>query len=174
MRLRLVPLTMLTVTLIGCTDDMPTALSAGDAAAVHAAVAPELPFHGTLATTHTSVFDPNTYTAQIHLVGNGHATYLGKYTSVTDIVIDGATLAGAGQTTWTAANGDVLTTTGTVQGMPSSDGTLSAVTTETITGGTGRFAGATGSFITRQVNLAPGVVSDGSVEGTVRFANPTP
>jgi hypothetical protein len=110
--------------LVGCTDDHPTALPAGVPAAGLVAAANEvwLPFHGTVATTHTNVYDTETNTAHSHLVGEGTATHLGRYTLVSDGVVGGATLAGTESTTLTAANGDILFATGTVQGTPSEDG----------------------------------------------------
>jgi hypothetical protein len=70
--------------------------------------------------------------------------------------------------TLTAADGDVLTAEGTAQGTPSEDGqSLSSLERLTITGGTGRFVGATGSFVLRQVNLAADRNSSGSFDGTI-------
>lgn len=171
MRTAAIPLTLLTVVLTGCTHDLPTALPVGGQPAAARAPANDgvLPLHGTVdAASHTSVYDPETGTFLIHLVGTGTGTHLGRYTLVSDVVIEPATLAGRDRTTLTAANGDVLTTEGTVQGTPSGDGvTLESESSETITGGTGRFAGATGSFILRQVNLAPDRFSSGSFDGII-------
>ncbi|MEJ7812006.1 MAG: hypothetical protein WKG32_16455 [Gemmatimonadaceae bacterium] len=171
MRTPMIPLTLLSLVLIGCTDDVPTAPSSGGsgAAARAAANGKALPFHGTLkAATHTSLYDPETNTVLIHLVGTGTANHLGRFTLVSDLVLDPATLTGPEQMTLTAANGDMLFATGTGQGIPSADGlTLSSVESMTITGGTGRFAGATGSFILRQVNLGTDLISSGSFTGTI-------
>ena len=53
-------------------------------------------------------------------------------------------------------------------GAPSEDGlTLNSVESATITGGTGRFAGATGYFTLRQVNLAIDRASYGSFAGRI-------
>jgi hypothetical protein len=172
MRTPPIPLTLLTVALIGCTDRLPTALSDGGRAGGVRPLASlvALPFRGTESASHTSSYDPQTNTAHIHLVGTGTATHLGRYTVVSDIVVSAMTLAGTERITLTAANGDVLTAEATVQGMPSGDGvTLNALSSATITGGTGRFAGATGSFTLGRVNLAPDRFSSGSFDGTIRF-----
>jgi hypothetical protein len=50
-------------------------------------------------------------------------------------------------TTYTAANGDQLFTTFSGTGTLPVNGIVSYSGTETVTGGTGRFAGATGSFL---------------------------
>ena len=68
-----------------------------------------------------------------------------------------------------AANGDMLFTTIVAQGTPDPDtpGVQRIVEIHTITGGTGRFAGAQGSFtVIRLVEGATGVTS-GSFEGTI-------
>ena len=59
-----------------------------------------------------------------------------------------------GAATFTAANGDTLTTTVVGRATPTTPGVLSIVEDYTITGGTGRFAGATGTF-TLQSTLDP-------------------
>jgi hypothetical protein len=69
----------------------------------------------------------------------------------------------------TAANGDVIFTTIIGVGVPAPDMPGFAKITEynTITGGTGRFAGAQGSFtVDRMVELATGLTS-GSFQGAI-------
>ena len=56
------------------------------------------------------------------------------------------TLSSTGAATFTAANGDTMTATVAGQATRTSPTTLSIVEHYTITGGTGRFADATGSF----------------------------
>ena len=67
-----------------------------------------------------------------------------------------------------AANGDSLYGVGAGSGVPSDTPGYTLVTQfYAITGGTGRFAGATGHFtVTRLVNDATGV-SKGSFDGTI-------
>ena len=102
----------------------------------------------------------------------GTATRLGRYTIATALTLDFATLTGTEQSTLTAANGDVLLVTATARATPNADGvTLTVVETATITGGTGRFAGATGSYVLEcQVNVASGS-STGSFEGSIVLAD---
>ena len=53
--------------------------------------------------------------------------------------------------------------------MPAADGSLSATSHATISGDTGRFANASGTF--EQVNLAPDRFSSGTIEGTLNRGN---
>jgi hypothetical protein len=77
-----------------------------------------------------------------------------------------ATGAGGGSIVFTAANGDRVTATETGQAVD--DGGVADITeTATITGGTGRLAGATGILtIQRRLVLATGI-SRGRLEGTI-------
>jgi len=79
--------------------------------------------------------------------GGGRATHLGRYTMVsphTSNVFTGETL---GDQIFTAANGDTLTAYCEGFGLPDEiTGIVEATLDCTITGGTGRFAGATGSY----------------------------
>jgi hypothetical protein len=73
---------------------------------------------------------------------SGHATHLGRYTLVASETIDLATGAiTVGSFTLTAANGDTVTGTYSGQALP---GLTGYNVSGPITGGTGRFAGATG------------------------------
>ena len=76
----------------------------------------------------------------------GEATYLGHYTVTGTLVVDGRDSTATGTFTMTAANGDKLftTMTGYVVDPLSPNET---VDTHTVTGGTGLFAGATGSWV---------------------------
>jgi hypothetical protein len=78
--------------------------------------------------------------------GTGEATHLGHFTMVSPHLNNVFTQEVEGEQNFTAANGDTLTAhfTGVLTGDPfvSLEGTLPC----TITGGTGRFAGATGQY----------------------------
>ena len=77
-----------------------------------------------------------------------------------------ATRVGIGTYTFTAANGDTLTASFTGQAQPAPP-LVSIVEHATITGGTGRFSGATGNFtVNRTFNQATGA-TEGSFEGTI-------
>lgn len=78
----------------------------------------------------------------------GTASLLGRFQMANVADIDLTTLASAGTTTLTAANGDELYTTYFSAGTDNGDGTYTVDGEHVITGGTGRFEGATGSFTT--------------------------
>lgn len=157
--------------LVACTADAPRDLLAPTVPSLSAANA-ALPFRGTLETRQKSVVPLGATTALFVAEGTGTATHLGRYTIVSALTLDFATLTGTEDLTMTAANGDLLTATATAQGLPNADGvTVNVVESATITGGTGRFVGATGSYILRCLaNQATGV-SIGSFEGTISLAD---
>ena len=76
--------------------------------------------------------------------------------------------AGTGSELFTAANGDTVNATGEGQATPTATpGVLSIVEHMTITGGTGRFAGATGTFTRQRVVDGATGSSMGSLAGTI-------
>jgi hypothetical protein len=141
-----------------------TAVSLASIAA--SAVAAETPFKGTVNADETVV--PSPPTASLTRDGTGTATYLGRYTEHIVMTINLPTLSSTGTSTFTAANGDTLTATVLGQATPTTTpGVLSIVEIYTITGGTGRFSGATGTFTLHStVNQATGV-SSGTFSGAI-------
>jgi hypothetical protein len=103
--------------------------------------------------------------------GIGVATHLGGFTYVNPHIVNALKMHGCGTYTVTAANGDKITADGcgdatVVSGTPP-NAILSIAETNSITGGTGRFAGATGSFtVQRRLNQTTGRFV-GSFEGTI-------
>jgi len=141
-----------------------TAVSLASIAA--SAVAAETPFKGTVNADETVV--PSPPTASLTRDGTGTATYLGRYTEHIVMTIHLPTLSSTGTATFTAANGDTLTATVLGQATPTTTpGVLSIVEVYTITGGTGRFADATGTFTLHStVNQATGL-SSGTFSGAI-------
>jgi hypothetical protein len=84
--------------------------------------------------------------ATILCTAKGEATQLGHYTVTGILVVNVLSSTATGTFTMTAANGDMLftTMTGYTLQPPSLKET---VDNHTVTGGTGRFAGATGSWV---------------------------
>ena len=109
----------------------------------------------------------------VHGTARGYATQIGRYTATYEEQVDLLTGSSVGAITVVAANGDVIFATQTGQGDPTPDPDIfSIVEVSTITGGTGRFAGATGTFtIERLVNLTTGD-SSGSFSGTISHPAP--
>ncbi len=100
--------------------------------------------------------------------GTGKATQLGKFTFAFPHTVHIPTRIGIGTYHIVAANGDTLTADVSGQATPV-DGTaiLYIVETATITGGTGRFAGATGSFTVQRLYDPISGTTVGSFEGTI-------
>ena len=126
--------------------------------AATAAAATTVPFKGNLeGIADPPQFDPPPSPFfSAHLLARGNATHLGRFTVDYSHRVNVATLAGIGTATFTAANGDTLTTTVEGTATPTSSPTaFTVVEIHTVTGGTGRFAGARGTLtITRSVDFA--------------------
>src|SRR5688500_529135 len=115
--------------------------------------------HGTMEATETGMPQPGTPIVLRRLEGEGHASHLGRYTRLPDITLNLATATGSGTVTYTAANGDMLSGPATGQAVIAA-GFATVTEAVTITGGTGRFAGATGTFtVVRRVVQATGMSS---------------
>jgi hypothetical protein len=129
------------------------------------ATAAETPFKGKVDAVETgTVVGPTRFLVRD---GGGTATHLGKYTERITMQINLPTRHSMGAATFTAANGDTLTATVEGQATPASPGVLSIVEVYSITGGTGRFADATGSFTLHSTaNQATGV-SSGTFSGAI-------
>jgi hypothetical protein len=108
----------------------------------------------------------------VHYNLTGEATHLGRFTGTLQVDIDishaeEGTETSSGTIVLTAANGDQVT--GSVTGSGTVDGeNRHIVETVVVTGGTGRFADATGTFaITRDVTGF--VVLPGAIGGTISY-----
>jgi hypothetical protein len=130
------------------------------------AVAAETPFKGRANAVETgTIAFPTRF---LDRQGTGNATQLGKYTSHLTAQINLMTGHATGAATFTAANGDTLTTTVDGQGTPTTTpGVLSVVEVYTITGGTGRFADATGTFTLENIVTQATGVSTGTFSGVI-------
>lgn len=84
-------------------------------------------------------------TAREVVTGSCLISHLGKTTFYLQQIIDYTTFVGTSEVlTFTAANGDVLRATSITQGTPTGPASVSLAGTFVFTGGTGRFANATG------------------------------
>ena len=91
---------------------------------------------------------------------------MGRFTLEVPHIVNFATASGQGTFTFTAANGDTLTADFTGQAQTGAP-IIPIVEDATITGGTGRFAGASGSFIVHRSFDSVGGTTTGSFEGTI-------
>lgn len=126
----------------------------------------EVPFKGSFSGTVTVT--PITPPILSNLIaGAGNATHLGLFTLEIPHLVNQATRVGTGSYAFTAANGDTLTADFTGQGTVLAPGVLSSTDVAVITGGTGRFAGATGTFAAERIfHVATGAIT-GTFVGTI-------
>ena len=135
-----------------------------------AAAGKRVPFHGSI--QGIEIADVQFPRLFVDGSGSGRATHLGRFTVTYEVEVDLLTHETFGSYLFTAANGDSLATDITGLGTPTENPDVhSIVEVHTITGGTGRFAGATGTFVkTSLLNLVTGVNS-GSFDGTIVLNN---
>jgi hypothetical protein len=129
------------------------------------ASAAETPLRGTVNAVETGqVVFPSRF---LDRKGTGTATQLGRYTEHVVMTINIPTLSSMGAATFTAANGDTLTASVVGQATRTGPTALSIVEVYTITGGTGRFADATGTFTLHSTLEQTTGVSTGTFSGTI-------
>ena len=125
-----------------------------------------VPFRGEMSgtATITPIAPP---VVSVLLETSGHATQLGRFTLVAPHAVNQATLTATGTYTFTAADGSTLTATLAGTATLVAPGQLSIAETGTITGGTGRFEGATGSFSTQRTFFPGTGQTHGTFEGWI-------
>jgi hypothetical protein len=129
----------------------------------------EVPFKGSLegvVTRRTPLTPP---LVSLLTEGTGNATHLGQFTVEIAHVVNTVARTVTGSYEFTAANGDTLIADVTGQFGPTLENprVLLSVETATITGGTGRFAGATGSFTVERLLNLDTFLTTVSFEGTI-------
>jgi hypothetical protein len=131
----------------------------------------QVPFKGSIQGQETDIVqgDPP---AQILVSGivTGVATQLGRFTMTYNVTVVLPAGSSTGSAHLIAANGDRLDTTLVGQGVPVPDtpGLNQIVEYNTVTGGTGRFANARGTFtLERLVDLTTGLTSGSFVDGFI-------
>jgi hypothetical protein len=149
---------------------LPMAILLAAALAVPAAAQHQVPFKGSIQghEIETPQGGPPPTTLMVDGSVTGIATLVGQFSYTYQLTVTLANGTATGSGILIAANGDSLTTTiaGSSE-MTATPGVVSIMEIDTITGGTGRFAGAQGSFtIERLANLVTGFTS-GSFHGTI-------
>ena len=132
-----------------------------------AAASQEVPFNGSFegVVTHTPV---DAVTDSVLVEATGTANQLGRFGVIAPHLVDTPSRTAAGHYEFTAANGDKLYAEFTGRAQPTgTQGVISIVETATITGGTGRFAGATGSFVAYRLFDRIADTTTGFFEGTI-------
>jgi hypothetical protein len=126
-------------------------------------------FHGTIQAKETPPEGEFPFLS-VTSEGTGTATHLGRFDSVFSAELDlsGPEPSSAGTFIITAANGDSIH--GTFVGKGTLTGTTLAIVEDaTITGGTGRFAGVSGSFTVERALDQLTDRSAGSFDGTISY-----
>jgi hypothetical protein len=142
------------------------------AAAAPAAAKHRQPLKGVIEAVESSVavFPPDVPfpTLFVEGVGSGRATQLGRFTVVYDLQVNLNTFFGTGAADFVAANGDTLSTELEGQGtVPNAQGVSWILESHTITGGTGRFSGASGDFLLLRVIDVDTGVTFGVFDGVI-------
>src|SRR5712692_9572874 len=128
------------------------------------------PFNGSFSGTFT--ITSTTPTTKATITATGHYEHLGKTTLVGKATMTGASECGGftatEQETFTAANGDQIFASAIDVACPTSNPNIIHVTASaTITGGSGRFAHASGSFTTDVSAMAASpTATTGTISGT--------
>jgi hypothetical protein len=135
-----------------------------------AAAGEQVPFKGSFEgdVTHTPAppFD------SVLVEATGNASHLGRFTVNIPHLVNLATRSAAGTYEFTAANGDKVFADFVGHSTPTDvPNVIAIVETVTITGGTGRFAGATGSFTTERLFDRAALTTVGSFTGTISVGN---
>src|SRR5437764_1353247 len=113
------------------------------AIAVPAAAQNQVPFKGTFQGNDTVSRSP--VAALLRTTATGTGTHLGQFSFTQELTLNDANITDIGSGQWIAANGDSIYTTVAGSAIPG-DVVFTITEIHTITGGTGRFSGAQGSF----------------------------
>jgi hypothetical protein len=137
--------------------------------AIPVAAQNQVPFKGSLQGHETDTPEEGPPPTTLIADGNttGIATLVGQFSFTYELTVTLASRTATGFGHLIAANGDSIYTTITGSSDLTTPGLTRITEIDTITGGTGRFAGAQGSFtVERLVNQATGFTS-GSLHGTI-------
>jgi hypothetical protein len=123
-------------------------------------------FRGTLQGVVTREGAPPEVSVDVDAAGT--ATQLGQFVVAIPHTVHIPTRTASGEYLFVAANGDTITATFTGQSSLTADPTVLYIEeTATITGGTGRFAGATGTFTTERLYDTVAGTTAGSFTGVI-------
>jgi hypothetical protein len=134
----------------------------------------EVPFKGSFEgdVTVTPLVPPMPPFVAVDVEATGEATQLGEFTLEIPHKVNRATRTAIGSYEFTAANGDTLTADFTGTATPTATpGVLYIEETAKITGGTGRFAGATGTFTVERLFDTVAGTTTGSFNGSITLGD---
>ena len=160
---------IIAVWVAGCSQTSPTgpALALGEGGALGRGGVTTVPLKGSLeGTVAITPLDPAR--ASVVITASGHATQLGRFTLQMPHLVNFATATGEGTFTFRAANGDTLI--GVFTGDADTTPPIFAIEeTGSITGGTGRFSGASGTIAIHRLFDPVAGTTTGTIEGTLTF-----
>src|SRR5215475_13248925 len=135
--------------------------------ALLAAAHNQVPFKGTLQGDDVDSDFTGT-SVVVTTSGPGNGTHLGRFSFTQKVTVNFTNGTSAGSAHFLAANGDSIDTTVAGSGHPTgTPGEISITDVHTITGGTGRFAEAQGSFTVERLASAITFFTSGSFDGTI-------
>jgi hypothetical protein len=143
-----------------------TAMILTVALVVPAAAQKQVPFKGVLQGNDTDTC----FSSPIVCVttnGTGTGTLLGKFSFTLENTVNILTGTSTGSGHFIAANGDTIDVTIVGSGELIAPDVISITETYTITGGTGRFAGAQGSFTVERLASPVTFMTSGAFDGTI-------
>jgi hypothetical protein len=111
-----------------------------------AGAAEQAPFRGVWSGQTVSAIPGGDNVVLVTSRGTGQATHLGRFSMESPHLTNLLTLEVVGEQIFTGANGDSISALISGQFVETSVGTLEAILSGVITGGTGRFVGASGSY----------------------------
>jgi len=129
----------------------------------------QVPFRGIVSGSVVSITPVDECHQLAEAVNGGNATQLGRFTVTAEFVLDVCDLTYVGSYVFTAANGDSISGPFSGSLTPTDvPGVFDNTEIAFITGGTGRFANATGTFsLGGQIDLNTGTFSLPWQEGTI-------
>ncbi|SRR6266702_929586 len=136
------------------------------ALAVTAVAQNQVPFKGAMQGTDADSNFTNT-TVSVTTTGTGIGTLLGQFSFTQEVTVNFASSTSTGSAHWIAANGDSIYTTIAGSGEPTDTGLIRITEIQTITGGTGRFSGAQGSFTVERLASPVTFLTSGSFHGCI-------
>jgi hypothetical protein len=135
--------------------------------------ADSVPFKGSWSGVTVSADPTNFPVVAIVAEGTGQLTHLGRYFMTSPHTTDVSNGRTIGDQIFTAANGDTLTAFCDGSPMFQPDGTVAGSLDCDITDGTGRFAGASGSYVffLRATPLPdrPGFATEATIDGEISY-----
>ena len=139
------------------------------ALAVPASAQNQVPFKGSMQAHDIDKGGPDTAFV-VDTSGTGIGTPVGQFSFTQDVAVNLVAGTETGSAHWIAANGDSIYTTIAGSGYFLASGLIRITEIHTITGGTGRFAGAQGSFTVDRLASPPDARQQG-VDAFVTFGS---